>query len=134
MQIETTVDKAALLRLGYHLGGGGLAEQKVDRTARDSIGQALGAIAGVRLVATGGFALTPASVGEQAVTFALDTDQLARAVHKVRDGQWPALSDAQLDLVEALAADLDGWLKQAHAYEVWARLSPEEQARAKGDK
>ena len=129
MQIETTVGKAVILRLGYFLGGGGIAEQKVDRAARDIIAEALTPIAGVRLVDGGGFALSPAIVGEQPVMLELDTEQLARAMHKLRNGQWPALSDTQLDTVEELTAEVDGWLKRAEDEDAWAKLPTETQQR-----
>ena len=132
MQIETTVDKAAILRLGYYLGGGGIAEQQIDRAARDSIGTALSTIAGVRLVEGGGFALTPASVGQQTVSMDLAIDHLTRAVHKLRNGQWPALSDVQLDVVAELTNEVDAWIKEAQAEETWERLPKEARDRISG--
>jgi len=125
MQIETTVHKAALLRLGYHLGGGGIADQKIDRAARDTIAEALGSIAGVQLIDGGGFGLTPAIVGQQSVTLQLDTDQVARAIHKIQNGQWPALSDAQLDIIEELTTEASAWLEEAKAVLAFEAL-PEE--------
>ena len=132
MQIETTVHKAGLLRLGYYLGGGAVSDQKLDRAARDSISEALSAIAGVQLVAGGGFALTPAIVGEQLVTLELDTEQIARAMHKLRDGQWPALTDAQLDAIEELTTEVGEWLEEAKALEAYRKIP--KQMRAKLEK
>ena len=134
MQIETTVHKAALLRLGYYLGGGTVGDQQIDRVARDAIGEALGAIAGVRVLDGGTFAITPANVGQQAVTLELDTAQITHAVHKLRDGQWPALSDVQLDLIGQLTSEVDAWLKQAQAEDTWLQLPKEARARVAKDK
>jgi type II secretory pathway pseudopilin PulG len=118
MQIDTTIHKAALLRLGYYLGGGAIADQQADKAAREAISTALRAIDGVRLGDGGSFA----SADDRPVTLELTTAQIARAVHKLRDGQWPALSDAQLALVAELTTEVDGWLKEAQASEAWAKL------------
>ena len=132
MQIETTIHKAGLLRLGFYLGGGGIAEQKIDRAARDAIAETLGSIAGVQLADSGGFAFAGLAVARESVTLDLSTEQLGRAVHKLRDGQWPALSDAQLDVMEELTAEVGDWLKAAQAEETWERLPKEARDRISG--
>jgi len=134
MQIETTVHKAALLRLGFHLGGGGLAEQRVDRAARDSIGAVLAPMRGVQLADGGGFAFAGLELAQGRVTLDLSTEQLGRAAHKLRDGQWPALSDAQLDIADELAAEIADWLKAAYAEETWERLPQEARDKIAADR
>ena len=129
MQIKTTVLKAALLWLGFHLGGGSVVDQKADQASRCAIGDVLGTVPGVRL-GVASFALSPADVADHEVTLELTIEQLGRAEHKLRDGQWPAFTDAQLDAVIELTAEVGQWLKAAKARDLFAQLPAEERAKA----
>ena len=129
MQIETTVVKAAMLRVGYYRRGGSISEQEIGQAARETIAAALEPIAGVRLMDGGNFTLAPAIVGEQPVTLDLTTEQLARAAQQFAVGDWPPLSDAQLAMTIALRGEVDGWLKGAEDEDAWAKLPTETQQR-----
>ena len=129
MEIQTTVLKAAMLRVGYYRRGGPISEQQINQAARDIIAAALEPIAGVRLMDGGDFTLSPAIVGAQPVELNLTTEQLARAAQQFAVGDWPPLSNAQLQMMIELKEEVDGWLKRAEDEDAWAKLPTETQQR-----